>query len=195
MAASSYHRPESLELTTNPEANRLIARDPAAFLIGWILDQQIKVQQAFAGPLELQRRIGSIDPAAIAAMPEDAFIEAFTRQPTLHRYGGSVGRRVRDCMQTIVDAYDGDAERVWIDVEDYTELKRRLLALPGFGPTKAPAVAAMLARRFGLPITGFEHELFPYGSLSEVVVYEDLVAYQQRKSEFKQAKRAAAAKA
>lgn len=190
MDASRYRRPDSLELTTDPEANRLIAQVPAAFVIGWILDQQIKVQQAFAAPLELRRRIGSLDPAVIAAMPEQELIDVFTTKPVLHRYGGSMATRVRSCMQLVADRYGGDPERVWLEAADYPDLKRRLKELPGFGPTKAPAVAAMLARRFHLDVTGFEPELMPYGSLSDVVAYEDLLAYQARKGEYKRGRRA-----
>jgi hypothetical protein len=102
-----------------------------------------------------------------------------------------MAKRVRACMRIVVDRYGGDPERIWVEAVDYADLKRRLMELPGFGPTKAPAVAAMLARRFGLDVSGFESELMPYGSLSEVVCYDDLLAYQARKHEYKQAKRVA----
>jgi uncharacterized HhH-GPD family protein len=187
-----YHRPETLEFTKHPEANRLIAQDPTALLIGWIFDQQIRVQQAFAAPLRLRERLGTIDARELASMDVQQIIDAVTEKPVLHRYGGNIGRYVHACMTVVVDEYDGDPERIWLDAADYEDLKRRIVALPGFGKTKAPAFAALLARRFGLPITGFESELFPYGSLSEVVVYDDLLAYQARKSEYKKAKRAAA---
>jgi len=191
MDTTGYARPESLEFTTDAEANRLVAQDPSAFLIGWILDQQVKIQQAFIAPLRLKERIGSIEPAHIAAMPFEQLKEAFLEKPVLHRYGGSMAQRVHDCMQVVVDEYGGDPERIWLEAEDGKDFERRLVALPGFGKTKAPAVAAMLARRFGLPITGWEDRLFPYGSLSEVVVYDDLLAYQARKTEWKAARRAA----
>lgn len=191
MARVRYTRPDSLELTKDAEANRLIAQDPVAFLIGWILDQQIRVQQAFAGPLELRRRIGTLDAATIAAMPLDRLVEAFVEPPVLHRYGRSMATRVHACMTFVTERYAGDAERVWLDAEGYEDLRRRLLELPGFGPTKAPAVAAMLARRFGLDVSGFEDGLPPYGSLSDVERYEDLVTYQARKREHKAAQRAA----
>lgn len=184
---STYERPESLELTRHPEANRLVAQDPAAFLVGWICDQQVRVQQAFHAPLELRRRLGTLDPIAIAAMPLERVVEAFVAHPPLHRYARSMGTRVHACMKLIAERYDGDVERIWLEAEDYDDLKRRLGELPGFGITKVPAVAAMLARRFALGIEGFEEALPSYGSLSEVETYEDLLAYQQRKQEWKHA--------
>lgn len=176
-----YQRPATLELTDDPEANALIASDMTAFVIGWILDQQVKVQQAFAAPLKLRERIGTLEPAAIANMEVQDLINAFVEKPVLHRYGGTMAKRVHACMKVIVSDYGGDPEQIWLSAADYGDLRKRLLELPGFGATKAPAVAAMLARRFGLDITGFEDQLFPYGSLSEVERYEDLLAYQERK--------------
>lgn len=193
MPASSYTRPKTLELTKDPEANALIAQDPTAFLIGWILDQQIRVQQAFAGPLALRERLGTLEPAKIAALPLDAVIEAMVAKPPLHRYGGSMGRRVHECMQAVVELYGGDPERIWLEAEDYADFRKRLLALPGFGPTKAPGVAAMLVRRFGLELDGWQAALPSYGSLSDVESYDDLLAYQERKREFKAAAKAAKA--
>lgn len=191
MDLATYARPETLELTTDPEANRLVAQDPSAFLIGWILDQQVKIQQAFAAPLRLRERIGSIEPSHIASMPVEELVQAFIEKPVLHRYGRSMAERVHAAMKVVVDEYGGDPERIWLEAEDGADVERRLVAIPGFGKAKAPAVAAMLARRFGLPITGWEDRLFPYGSISEVETYDDLLAYQARKSEWKAARRAA----
>lgn len=188
-----YARPDSIELTEDAEANRLVAQDPVAFLIGWILDQQIKVQHAFAGPLTLQARLGHLDARRIAAMPVQEFVDVMVEKPAVHRYGGAMGKRVHACMQHVVEEYDGDAERIWLEAPDYATLKRRLLRVPGFGKGKVPAVAAMLAKRFGLDITGFEDELMPYGSLSDVVVYDDLLAYQERKGVWKAEQKAAKA--
>lgn len=183
---SSYRRPRSLEFTRHPEANELIAQEPAALLIGWVCDQQVRVQQAFSAPWHLLERLGTLDPHAIAAMPVERVVEAFVDKPPLHRYGGSMGRRVHACMRHVVEHYDGDVERIWLEAEDYDDLARRVQALPGFGMTKVPAFIAMLARRFCLDVSGFERGLPSYGSLSEVERYDDLVAYQHRKAEWKQ---------
>jgi uncharacterized HhH-GPD family protein len=189
MDTTTYHHPETLELTRDAAANALVARDPAALLIGWICDQQVRVQQAFHAPLVLLERLGTLDPTEIASMPRDRVITAFVDKPPLHRYGRSMGTRVHACMRLVRDHYGGDVERIWLEAEDYDDLKARLMELPGFGITKVPAFAAMLARRFGLPISGFEDALPAYGSLSEVEHYDDLTAYQQRKHDWKSSRR------
>lgn len=183
---STYHHPPSLELTRRPEANALLASEPSALLIGWICDQQVRVQQAFSAPWHLQQRLGTLDPVELATMPVERIVEAFVEQPPLHRYGRSMAKRVHACMRVVVDEYDGDVERIWLEAADYQDLSRRINALPGFGITKVPAFIAMLARRFGLEVTGFERGLPSYGSLSEVETCDDLTAYQARKHEWKQ---------
>lgn len=185
---STYHHPDTLELTRHPEANELIARDPAALLIGWICDQQVRVQQAFSVPWHLLERLGTLDPSEIAAMPLERVVDAFVSKPSLHRYGRSMATRVHAAMQLVDEQYGGDVERIWLEAEDYDDLVRRVNAIPGFGMTKVPAFIAMLARRFGLDVHGFERGLPPYGSLSEVLTYDDLTAYQARKTEYKQSR-------
>ncbi|MCW2921551.1 MAG: Fe-S cluster assembly protein HesB [Thermoleophilia bacterium] len=183
---STYHHPTTLELTRHAEANELIASEPSALLIGWICDQQVRVQQAFSAPLHLAERLGTLEPAELAAMPVEQIVEAFVAKPPLHRYGRSMANRVHACMQVVVDQYGGDVERIWLEAEDYDDLARRVHALPGFGMTKVPAFIAMLVRQFGLDVRGFEGDLPSYGSLSEVRTYDDLTAYQARKQEWKQ---------
>ncbi len=184
--SSTYHHPTTLELTRHAEANELNASEPAALLIGWICDQQVRVQQAFSVPWHLQERLGTLDPREIAAMPVERVVEAFVAQPALHRYGRSMAKRVHTAMKLVVEHYGGDVERIWLDAEDYDDLARRIIAVPGFGVTKVPAFIAMLARQYGLEVHGFEDGLPSYGSLSDVYSYDDLTAYQARKQEWKQ---------
>jgi uncharacterized HhH-GPD family protein len=184
---STYHHPESLELTRDPDANRLVAQDAAALVIGWICDQQVRVQQAFHAPIELGRRLGTLAPTEIAAMPSERVVDAFVEHPPLHRYSRSMALRVHACMQRIRNEYGGDPERIWLEAEDYEDLRQRLLGLPGFGMTKVPVFAAMLVRKYGLQIDGYEEGVPSYGCLADVDSYEDLLAYQARKHEWKAA--------
>jgi len=186
-ASTTYRRPETLELTRDADANRLIAHDPTALVIGWICDQQVRVQQAFHAPIELQRRLGTLAPNEIAAMPVERVVDAFTEHPPLHRYGRSMAMRVHAAMQLIRNEYGGDVERLWLEAADYEDLRARLLALPGFGITKVPVFTAMLARKYGLAISGYEAGVPSYGCLADVDTYDDLLAYQARKHEYKQA--------
>ncbi|MCW2956359.1 MAG: repair protein [Thermoleophilia bacterium] len=190
-AADATH----LWLTVGDEACALLADDPAAFLIGFILDQQVTVRKAFHAPIELLERVGTIDPAALAAMPAATLETAFADKPALHRYPGAMAKRVQAAMQVVVDDYDGDAGRIWWDADGLDDLRARLLALPGFGAHKVVSVIAVLARRCGVPVTGWEADVPAWGTLGDVESPADLHAYQQRKRAVKAARRAAEAAA
>ena len=139
--------PDQLHFTDSDEANALIATDPMALLVGFALDQQVTVQKAFAGPLVIRERVGSLDAAALA----DADLEAvFREKPAVHRFPGAMAQRVHDLAVHIRDRYDGNAARVWEDAADGDELRANLEALPGFGEMKVKALGAVLAKRFGL---------------------------------------------
>ena len=139
--------PDRLHFTDSDEANELIASDPMALLIGFALDQQVTVQKAFAGPLALKERLGSLDASAIA----DADLESiFREKPAIHRFPGSMAGKVHDLAVHVRDHYDGDAERVWTDASDSAELRANLEGLPGFGEMKVKALGSVLAKRFGV---------------------------------------------
>jgi uncharacterized HhH-GPD family protein len=139
--------PERLYFTDSDEANELIARDPMALLVGFALDQQVSVQQAFIGPLRLRERLGSLDAAALAAADLEPLFRA---KPAIHRFPGSMARRVHDLAVHVRENYGGDAARVWTDASDGSELRANLAALPGFGEMKIKALGAVLAKRFGV---------------------------------------------
>jgi uncharacterized HhH-GPD family protein len=139
--------PDRLYFTDSDEANELIATDPMALLIGFALDQQVPVQKAFFGPLALRERVGTLEAAALA----DADLEpAFRERPAIHRFPGSMARRVHDLAAHIRDHYNGDAARVWTDAADTAALRANLAGLPGFGEMKVKALGAVLAKRFGV---------------------------------------------
>src|SRR6266550_1003010 len=139
--------PDRLYFTDSDEANRLIATDPMALLVGFVLDQQITVQHAFTGPLTLQERLGSIDASSLAAADLEP---VFRERPAIHRYPESMAKRVHDLAVYIRDTYDGDAARVWTEAADSDELRANLAALPGFGEMKIKALGSVLAKRFGV---------------------------------------------
>ncbi len=139
--------PDRLHFTDSDEANALIASDPMALLVGFVLDQQITVQHAFSGPLVLKERLGSIDAATLA----EADLEpVFRERPAIHRYPGSMAKRVRELAAHVRDRYDGEAARVWTDASDSEELRANIAALPGFGEMKVKALGSVLAKRFGV---------------------------------------------
>jgi uncharacterized HhH-GPD family protein len=183
--------PEALYLTDSDEANELIAREPLALLIGFALDQQVTVPTAFLGPLKLKERVGGLDAAAIAAM-DPAELEALFRQrPAIHRFPGSMARRVQELCAVVAEEYGGRAERVWTEAHDADDLRRRIGALPGFGAMKITGLGSVLALRFGVEAA---QELVPdYPCLGKIDSREALAEYQAAKRAHKAALRAAAA--
>jgi uncharacterized HhH-GPD family protein len=137
--------PDRLHFTDSDEANALIASDPMALLVGFVLDQQVTVQKAFAGPLALRERVGALDAATLASADLDP---VFRARPAIHRFPSAMAQRVHDLAVHVRDRYEGDAARVWTDAADTEALRANLAALPGFGVMKIKALGAVLAKRF-----------------------------------------------
>jgi uncharacterized HhH-GPD family protein len=185
--------PERLPFTGDDEADRLIASDPVALLIGFVLDQQVTVQKAFAGPLELRKRLGHLDVAKIAAADPEALATAFRERPALHRYPVAMAERVRALCAFLEQRYAGDAARIWREAESGQDLKARLGELPGFGEMKVRTVITLLARQFGVEPPGIAALLSDHQTLGDVRTAEELASYQAGKRAAKAARRAAAA--
>jgi uncharacterized HhH-GPD family protein len=173
--------PDRLPFTGNDEADRLLAADPLALLIGFALDQQVTVQKAFSGPYELRRRIGTLDAAAIAAMDPEELETTFRTPPALHRFPGNMAKRVRDLCAVIATEYGGDAARTWTDAADAADLHRRLIALPGIGEMKAGTIISLLGRQLGVRPAGWEALVPDHPTLGDVDSAEALAAYQAAK--------------
>ena len=138
--------PDSLHFTDSDEANELIASDPMALLVGFAFDQQVTVQKAFSGPLDLKRRLGSIDAETLASADLEP---VFRQKPAIHRYPGNMAKRVHELAVHVRDEYGGEADRVWADAADSDELRTRIAALPGFGEMKIKALERSLRSASG----------------------------------------------
>ncbi|HZE04079.1 MAG TPA: HhH-GPD-type base excision DNA repair protein [Solirubrobacteraceae bacterium] len=181
--------PDRLYFTDSDAANALIATDPMALLIGFALDQQVSVQKAFAGPLALRERLGSIDADTLAQADLEP---VFREKPAIHRFPGAMAQRVRDLAVHIRDEYDGDAGRVWGEAADAAALRANLADLPGFGEMKVKALGSVLAKRFGVTAA---QDLVPWHpTLGDVDSPQALADYQAakraHKAEWKQARAA-----
>jgi uncharacterized HhH-GPD family protein len=168
--------PDRLYFTDSDEANELIATDPLALLVGFVLDQQVTVQKAFAGPLALRERLGSFDAGTLAAADLEP---VFRTRPAIHRYPGAMAQRVHDLAVHLLDHYDGDAARVWTDAADADALRANLRALPGFGEMKIKALGGVLAKQFDVDAA---RELVPWHpTLGDVDSPQALADYQAAK--------------
>jgi uncharacterized HhH-GPD family protein len=184
-------RPTHLYFTGDDEADRFLAEEPLALLVGFVLDQQVTVQKAFSGPLEIRRRLGSFDAATIAGADPGELEELFRRRPAIHRFPRNMARRVQELCAAVAEDYGGAAERVWLEAESGEDLERRLLALPGIGKMKARSLVAILSKRYGVRPPGWEDVAPEHPTLGDVDSYEALEDYQAKKRAYKAARRTA----
>jgi uncharacterized HhH-GPD family protein len=178
----------ALHFTGNEEADALLGQEPMALLIGFALDQQVTVPTAFLGPLKLKQRLGTLDPREIAQADPGRLDEIFREKPAIHRFPGSMAKRVQELAAVVDEEYGGRAERVWTDAADGADLKQRISSLPGFGEMKIKALGSVLAKRFGVEVA---QELVPnHPTLGDVDSLEALEDYQAKKRAHKSEMRA-----
>ena len=182
---------DRLPFTGDDAADRLLVTDPLALLIGFALDQQVTVQKAFSGPLELQRRVGHLDAAKLAATDPAELDAVFRKPPALHRFPGAMAGKVQQLAGAIASEYGNDAARIWTEAADGPDLKRRLLALPGIGEMKAAAILAILGKRLGVDLPGLDAVMPTHPTLGDVDTPERLATYQAGKRAMKAQMRAA----
>lgn len=191
----------SLHLAQDPEADALLGRSPLAALVGMLLDQQVPMEWAFKGPRTIADRLGAddLDAHEIAAQDPEAFAAVLSDKPAVHRYPGSMAKRVQQLCQYLVEHYDGNAELVWKGVADGRELLRRLEELPGFGKQKAQIFLALLGKQLGVTPKGWREAAGAYGeaksfrSVADITGPESLTKVRAHKQEMKAAAKAAKA--
>lgn len=192
----------TVRLAQQPEADELLGRSPLAILTGMLLDQQIPMEWAFSGPYTIARRLGrdDLDAHEIAVYDPEAFGSLLAGKPAVHRYPGSMAKRVQQLCQYLVEHYDGDAAAVWRDAHSGEELLRRLNALPGFGKQKAQIFLALLGKQFGVRPPGWREAAGPYGepgsyrSVADITGPSSLEKVRAYKQEAKRAAKQAAPK-
>ncbi|MFF4899491.1 HhH-GPD-type base excision DNA repair protein [Streptomyces sp. NPDC001068] len=190
-----------LRLAQDPEADELLGRSRLAALIGMLLDQQVPMEWAFKGPATIARRMGTDEPDAheIAAQDPEAFAALLSEKPAVHRYPGSMAKRVQQLCQYLVDHYDGDAENIWRDAGSGAELLKRLQELPGFGRQKAQIFLALLGKQLDVRPKGWREAAGAYGeaksfrSVADITGPESLAKVRAFKQEAKAAAKAAKA--
>jgi uncharacterized HhH-GPD family protein len=186
-----------LMLSQQPEADALLDRDPLALVIGMVLDQQVPLEKAFSSPYVLAERLGHVpDAAEIAAMPEDDLVAVFSKPPALHRFPGSMAKRVQAMCRAVVDQYDNDVSTVWTGATDGRDLLKRISALPGFGQHKAQIFVALLGKQRGVDVPGWREaagEFGPEGTYKSVADIRDPDSLEKVRGYKKQVKAAARA--
>ncbi len=186
-----------LHITGDTDADSLLSSDPLALLVGMLLDQQVPMETAFAGPGKLKSRLGAFDAATIADYEPDAFAEVMKQSPAVHRFPGSMAARVQALCAAVVADWGGKAENIWTTGDpDGAQILSRLNALPGFGEQKAKIFLALLGKQQGLTAPGWREAAGSYGekdsfrSVADIVSPESLLKVRATK----QAAKAAAKK-
>ena len=175
--------------TTEPEANKLLADDAFALVVGLAIYQQIPTEKAFAGPYALKQRLGgTLDAATVASMDPEALEAIFKEVPAIHRFPANMAKRVQAVSQHIVDEYDGDASAIWNDVKTADELAKRLKAIPGFGDYKVRLSIGVLANQYGVKPRGFTKLKPDWPSVADIDSPEGLADLKARKKAWKQTK-------
>jgi uncharacterized HhH-GPD family protein len=184
-------------LPIDPKANELLHRSPLALLVAMILDQQVPLEKAFSSPYDLAQRLGhEPDARELAAYDTDALIEVFAQRPALHRFPKAMAARVQEACQLLVDRYDGDAEKLWMDAKDGKELLKRIGDLPGFGKQKAQIMVALLGKQYGVQLKGWREAAGMFGekgshySVADIVDDKSLVKVREHKQQMKAAAKA-----
>jgi uncharacterized HhH-GPD family protein len=178
----------TLHITGDGAADELLSKSPFALLIGMLLDQQVPMETAFAGPLKIKERLGAFDAATIANHNADAFAEVLRTPPAVHRYPGNMAQRVQTLCRALVEGWDGEASAIWTrDEPDGAEVLKRLKALPGFGEQKAKIFLALLGKRYGFTGSGWREGAGAYGeedcyrSVADIVDAESLARVRETK--------------
>lgn len=192
--------PNGIHLTGDPEADALLADNPKALLVGMVLDQQVPLEKAFSGPAVIANRMGgAFDVSAIAQTGEEDFVALCAERPAIHRFPGSMGRRVHQVCRRLVDDYDGEVERLYAGAATGAELKAALADLPGFGDQKAAMFTALLGKQRGVTPPGWREASAPYGedgtylSVADIVDADSLQKVRASKQAAKAAAKAAKA--
>lgn len=188
-------------IAQDPEADALLGSDFFALLVGMTLDQQFPMEAAFTGPKKIADRMGGFDIRRIAETDVDAFVELASTPPAIHRFPGSMAKRVHDLANVIIDRYDGDTAAIWTEGDpDGKEVFRRLKALPGWGDQKSKIFVALLAKQFGVRPEGWEKVAGAYSeqdsrrSVADVVDHTTLQEVRQFKKDQKAAAKQASVK-
>jgi uncharacterized HhH-GPD family protein len=190
----------TLHITGDETADALLSDNNFALLIGMLLDQQVAMETAFAGPAKIVERIGTLDPDALASWDADELVEVFRQTPAVHRYPGSMAGRVQSVSGAIVEEWGGDVTAIWTtDDPDGKEILRRLKKLPGFGEQKAKIFLALLGKRLGITAEGWREASAPYGeegsfrSVADIVDEDSLTRVRETKRTTKAAAKEAKA--
>ncbi|MCZ4548683.1 HhH-GPD-type base excision DNA repair protein [Gordonia rubripertincta] len=182
-------------IAQDPAADELLSKDDFALVVGMTLDQQYPMEAAFKGPQKIAERMDGFDIHRIAESDPDEFVALCSVTPAIHRFPGSMAKRVHDLATVIVDDYGGTPSAIWTEGDpDGKTVLKRLKALPGWGDMKARIFLALLGKQLGVDPKGWREAAGHYGDDGSRRSVADVVdnATLQEVREFKKQQKAAA---
>ena len=188
----------TLHITGDDDADRLLTDDPLALLIGMLLDQQVAMETAFAGPLKIQERVGSVDAATLAVYDPEALVEVFKTTPAVHRFPGSMAGRVQSlCPRSNRTGAAMPRRSGRRATRTAPTVLKRLKALPGFGEQKAKIFLALLGKQYGFAARAGARQparmarTDSFRSVADIVSPESLTKVREHKRAMKAAAKSA----
>jgi uncharacterized HhH-GPD family protein len=120
------------------------------FVLGVVLNQNIRAEIAWRGPATLRQRLGHLDPGRLARTPAAELQRALAAPPAVHPFAERMADFVRGSCGVLASRYGGSAAGLWADGPSLADLRRRFVALPGIGTHKAEVAAVLLSRHYGV---------------------------------------------
>ena len=140
---------------------------------------------------------GQTESATSESDDPEEFAALCSKTPAIHRFPGSMAKRIQTLAQIVVDQYGGEASALWTAGDpDGAEVLRRLKGLPGFGEQKAKIFLALLGKQYGVTPKGWREAAGDYGkagSFMSVADVKDAGSLEKVRSYKKKAKAAAKA--
>ena len=134
-----FKKPQDLDEAQYQAAKNLVhdlEHNPHAFVIGCIVDRQIKADRAWVLPYLLSQRIGSpgeprFDFCTLLELSEDEILVHMEGPPSLHRFTQKMSQYIHAALHHIADKYEGRAENIWSGCPSSASLVYRFLSSKG----------------------------------------------------------------
>ncbi len=130
--------------------------DAYLFLLGVVLNQQIRAEQAWQAPRQLMSRL-CLGPAtgklawSVHSIPPEAILAALTSPSHLHPFADSMSRNVCSATELVCKDYDGDTRQIWAQESTQAQVIDRLQRVRGIGRHKAEVAVYLLTNEQHLP--------------------------------------------
>jgi endonuclease III len=131
-----------------------IAKNPHVFVLGYLMDRQIKAEKAWMIPQKVFDILHTSDFNELQKVPEKKFIEIF-KDNNLHRFNDTMAKIFYSGIQNIETKYHGNAAEIWNGKPSSAAVVYRFLEFKGCGQKIATMAANILAREFKVEFSDY----------------------------------------